>query len=81
MHKRPFFGKITSPPNSGKQPVVARRKMSKKQIGYPGGRAFPGNHAFRKLYFARCLKKWQPFGLHDLLRNISGCKSVLIFSC
>lgn len=57
MHKRPFFGKITSPPSNGTQPVVDRGKMSKKQIGYPGGLVFPGNHAFRKLYFARCLKK------------------------
>lgn len=62
MHKRPFFGKITSPPSSGKQPVVDRGKMSKKQIGYPGGLVFPGNHVFRKLYFARCLKNGSLLG-------------------
>ena len=27
-----------------------------------GGSVFPDNKAFRKLRFARCMKKWQPFG-------------------
>ena len=26
-----------------------------------GGSVFPDNKAFRKLRFARCMKKWQPF--------------------
>jgi hypothetical protein len=28
---------------------------------FSGGSVFPDNKAFRKLRFARCLKKWQPF--------------------
>ena len=29
---------------------------------FSGGSVFPDNKAFRKLRFARCMKKWQPFG-------------------
>ena len=36
---------------------------------FSGGSVFPDNKAFRKLRFARCLKKWQPFWLHCLIRN------------
>ena len=28
---------------------------------FSGGSVFPDNKAFRKLRFARCMKKWQPF--------------------
>ncbi|MFQ8759226.1 MAG: hypothetical protein ACLSAF_07080 [Intestinimonas sp.] len=36
---------------------------------FSGGSVFPDNKAFRKLRFARCLKKWQPFWFHCLIRN------------
>ena len=38
---------------------------------FSSGSVFPDNKAFRKLCFARCLKKTTTFfGLHCLLRNI-----------
>ena len=37
---------------------------------FSGGSVFPDNKAFWKLCFARCMKKWQPFLLHCLIRNI-----------
>lgn len=36
---------------------------------FSGGSVFPDNKAFRKLRFAHCLKKWQPFQLQCLIRN------------
>jgi hypothetical protein len=50
----------------GHSPLTPYNTAKSKNDGlscknFSGGSVFPDNKAFRKLCFARCLKKWQPF--------------------
>ena len=74
-----FFGKsITSffhkSRRAGILPLTPYKPQKSRMDGlsgknFSGGSVFPDNKAFRKLRFARCLKKWQPFQLQCLIRN------------
>ena len=59
---------------AGILPLIPYKPQKSRMDGlsgknFSGGSVFPDNKAFRKLRFARCLKKWQPFQLQCLIRN------------